>query len=248
MSDALEWIEADWPAPLGILAGCTTRIGGVSQDEFAALNLGLHVGDDPTHVADNRRLMTLGCGLANEPAWLDQVHGTHVVVDPGPVQSLEADAIVSTRSDAVCAIMVADCLPVLFVSENGEEVGAAHAGWRGLCNGVLEATVEAFETSAENLLVWLGPAISQEHFEVDDEVRDAFIDHDRIAAQCFTQNLQGGWQADLCSLAEQRLHGMGVQQIYGGGLCTFSDPQRFFSYRRNGQCGRMAAFVARASA
>jgi YfiH family protein len=247
LSDALEWIGADWPAPPGILAGCTTRIGGVSQDEFAALNLGVNVGDDPTHVAENRRLMTLSCGLANEPVWLDQVHGTHVVVDPGPVRSLEADAVVSTRSDAVCAIMVADCLPVLFVSENGEEVGAAHAGWRGLCNGVLEVTIEAFRAPAESLLVWLGPTISQEHFEVGDEVRDAFIEHDRVAAQCFTQNVRGRWQADLCSLAEQRLHGLGVRQIYGGGMCTFSDPQRFFSYRRSGQCGRMAAIIARRS-
>lgn len=247
MSVSADWIAAGWPALPGVLAGCTTRVGGVSQREFATLNLGMHVGDDPAHVAENRRLMTLSCGLAREPTWLNQVHGKHVVVDPAPDQSLEADAIVSTKSDVVCAIMVADCLPVLFVSENGEEIGAAHAGWRGLCVGVLEATVEAFRTPAENLLVWLGPAISQEHFEVGDEVRDAFIDHDRVAAQCFTQNVRGHWQADLCGLAEQRLNGLGVQQIYGGGLCTFGDPQRFFSYRRSGQCGRMAAFVARGS-
>lgn len=247
MSVAVEWIAAGWPAPPGVLAGCTTRIGGVSQREFAALNLGMHVGDERRHVAENRRRMTLSCALVKEPLWLDQVHGKQVIVDPSPAQSLAADAIVSTKTDVVCAIMVADCLAVLFVAENGAEVGAAHAGWRGLCDGVLEATVAAFRTPAENLLVWLGPAISQEHFEVGDEVREAFVAHDRVAAQCFTPNVRGRWQADLYSLAEQRLHGLGVQQIYGGGLCTFSDPQRFFSYRRNGQCGRMAAFVTRGS-
>ncbi len=242
-----DWINAAWPAPANVVAGCTTKNGGISQGKFATLNLGLHVGDNPDHVAENRRRMRTGCGLRSAPHWLDQVHGSKVVVDPNPDAVPKADAIVSSRPDVVCAVMIADCLPVLFASKDGEEVGAAHAGWRGLSAGVLEATIEAFTTPAENLVVWLGPAISQEHFEVGDEVRDAFVENDRIAAQCFAQNVRGRWQADLCGLAGQRLHGAGVRQIYGGGLCTFGDSKRFFSYRRNGQCGRMAAFVTRSS-
>lgn len=247
MTQSDAWIKAGWPAPANVIAGCTTRGGGISQGKFATLNLGLHVGDNPDHVAENRRRMRAACGLRSAPLWLNQVHGAQVVVDPSPDAVPEADAIVSSRPDVVCAVMIADCLPVLFVSKDGAEVGAAHAGWRGLCAGVLEATIEAFAAPAENLMVWLGPAISQEHFEVGDEVRDTFVDHDRIAAQCFVQNARGRWQADLCSLAGQRLQGAGVEQIYGGGLCTFGDSNRFFSYRRNGQCGRMAAFVTRCS-
>jgi len=241
------WIKAGWPAPANIIAGCTTKAGGVSQREFATLNLGMHVGDDPDHVAENRLRMRSVCGLKMMPTWLNQVHGTHVVVDPSPDAVPTADAIVSTVPNVVCAVMIADCLPVLFASTDGEKVGAAHAGWRGLCAGVLETTIAALKTPAENLVVWLGPAISQDHFEVGDEVRDAFINFDRNAARCFAQNARGRWQADLCALAVQRLHSMGVRQVFDGGLCTFGDPKRFFSYRRDGQCGRMAAFVARDS-
>ncbi len=241
------WIKADWPAPANVVAGCTTKAGGVSQREFATLNLGMHVGDDPDHVAENRRRMRSECGLKMMPNWLNQVHGSRVVVDPSADEVPTADAIVSTQPDVVCAVMIADCLPVLLASTDGEEVGAAHAGWRGLCAGVLEATIEAFRAPAENLVVWLGPAISQEHFEVGDEVRDAFINHDRSSVHCFTQNARGRWQADLCGLAGQRLHSVGVRQVFGSGLCTFGAPKQFFSYRRDGQCGRMAAFVARGS-
>lgn len=238
-------ITANWPAPPNIVAGCSTRSGGVSVGVYESLNLGTHVGDDVDAVRENRLRLRTNASMPAEPAWLDQVHGTAVAVEPAA--GSRADAAISRTVNRVCAVMIADCLPVLFTNRSGTEVGAAHAGWRGLAGGVLERTVEAFEAVPGELLAWMGPAIGQPAFEVGDEVRAAFLRHDRAASIAFTQNSQGRWQADLCALARQRLAAVGVDQVFGGGFCTYSDAERFFSYRRDGQCGRMAAYVFRKS-
>lgn len=245
MTIPVDWIEANWPAPGGIVAGSTTRTGGVSEGVYASLNLGAHVGDSAETVAENRRRFVTQCELPAEPAWLSQVHGTDVVVDPTPGEPIQADAIFTRSANTVCAVMTADCLPVLVVSHDGGELAAAHAGWRGLRDGILESTLAAFQTPPEKLLVWLGPAISQKHFEVGDEVREAFVSHDKSMTDCFTRNDRGRWQADLCGLARRKLNATGIRQVFGGAYCTYGDAQRFFSHRRDGQCGRMASFVFR---
>jgi len=240
------WIRADWPAPAGITGGTTCRTGGVSGKSYASLNLAAHVGDDESLVQANRQRFVTACGLPGEPAWLTQVHGTTVVRAGNPGDVAGADAIVTGSANRVCAILTADCLPVLFASDDGREVAAAHAGWRGLCEGVLEATVDAFESPPSRLMAWFGPAISQRAFEVGEEVRDRFLSRDSAAAGCFGENPRGRWQADLYGLAALRLRHAGVTRLYGGGRCTFGEPGAFFSYRRDGQCGRMATFVFRA--
>lgn len=240
---AASWIHADWPAPQGVVAGCSTRIGGVSRGRYASLNLGEHVGDDETAVARNRGLLATLLDLPGEPLWLSQVHGCSVEVNARP--GAEADASVAGDAGAVCAIMVADCLPVLFCSENGSEIAAAHAGWRGLAAGVLENTLAALAAPPSAILAWLGPAISQPAFEVGDEVRDAFVSHEPTATAHFEPNPRGRWQADLYGLARQRLAAAGVERVYGGGFCTSADSERFFSHRRDGTSGRMAALIFR---
>jgi hypothetical protein len=242
---SVTWIPADWPAPPGITGGTTCRGGGVSRNSCASLNLAAHVGDDERRVRVNRQRFVAACGLPNEPAWLTQVHGTTVVRAEDRGDLYGADAIVTESANRVCVILTADCLPVLFASADGREIGAAHAGWRGLCGGVLEATVAAFESRPSGLMAWFGPAISQRAFEVGDEVRDRFVSQDSAAAGCFDENPDGRWQADLYGLAGLRLRNVGVTKVYGGGRCTFGEPDAFFSYRRDGQCGRMATFVFR---
>lgn len=230
----------DWPAPANVHALQTTRNGGVSGAPFHSFNLGDHVGDAPLNVARNR--MLLSPALPSEPVWLKQVHGT-TVVDAGLASCLPVgDAVIARQRDAVCVVMTADCLPVLLCDDQGAVVGAAHAGWRGLCDGVLEATVRAMQVNPSSLMAWLGPAIGQQAFEVGGEVRDAFMAHDPQASEAFIARGEK-WMADLELLARQRLHTAGVQRIYGGGMCTFNDEARFFSYRRDGQTGRMGTFI-----
>lgn len=242
---AADWLEPDWPAPPGVTALTTTRPGGVSRGPFASMNLAAHVGDDAEAVAANRRALRAALDLPAEPLWLSQVHGTAVAdvsVDDGGVVP-EADASVSAVSGRACAVMTADCLPVLFAARDGSAVAAAHAGWRGLVAGVLEATVEKLGTPPETLLAWLGPAISQAAFEVGDEVRAAFVAADPDADTAFLPNAAGRWQADLYALARRRLSAAGVGAVYGGGECTYRDSRRFFSYRREAHCGRMASII-----
>ena len=237
------WIAADWQAPPNIVAGCTLRHGGVSRGPYASLNLGIHVGDDAAAVAENRSRFAARCELPAEPRWLTQVHGSRVVRDAEA--GSEADAAITANSGQVCVVMVADCLPVLLTDAAGTEVAAAHAGWRGLADGVLENTVDAFTAAPSRLQAWLGPAISAPSFEVGSEVRERFVDQDPAAAASFRRNDRGRWQADLPGLARQRLSAMGVTSIHGGQYCTYLEPDRFFSYRRDGQCGRMAAYIFR---
>lgn len=240
-----EWIAADWPAPPGIVGGTTLRRGGLSHGRYASLNLGANVGDEPGLVAENRARFREACGLPAEPLWLEQVHGTVVVAAEEAIDTPQADGIFTGRDDVVCAVLTADCLPVLFASSDGRAMAAAHAGWRGLCDGVLESTVAALNTNPSDLLVWLGPAISPVAFEVGDEVRERFLMRDQQAADLFGRNKRGRWQADLSGLATRRLQQVGVSHIWGGRHCTLREPEAFFSYRRDGQCGRMATFIFR---
>ncbi|HLO62579.1 MAG TPA: peptidoglycan editing factor PgeF [Azonexus sp.] len=242
---AADSLLPDWPAPANVRALQTLRTGGCSPAPWNSLNLGDHVGDDPTRVAANRG--SLRERLPAEPLWLNQVHGTTVVDAASATQRVAADAAFSRRPGAVCAVMTADCLPVLFCDRAGTVVAAAHAGWRGLLDGVLENTVAAMQVPAGELLAWLGPAIGPERFEVGDEVRAAFVAKDAGAAACFVAQADGKWLADIYGLARQRLVGLGVAHISGGNVCTVSDAEHYFSYRRDGVTGRMATLIWLAS-
>jgi YfiH family protein len=238
-------IHPDWPVPGPVKSLMTTRQGGVSSAPWDSFNLGDHVGDDPQHVAANRA--RLRQDLPAEPLWLKQIHGARVV-DPGVASDREADAAFTRSPAMVCAVLVADCLPVLFCDGAGSVVAAAHAGWRGLASGVLEAAVAAMGVAPEDVLAWMGPAIGPRAFEVGDEVRQVFVRQHAEAASAFTAQPSGGesrqkWLADIYQLARLRLNHAGVTAIYGGGRCTYGEPGEFFSYRRDGVTGRMAALI-----
>ncbi len=244
-TEGLGWLSPEWPAPPTVRAGCTLRTGGVSAPPFDTLNLGAHVGDDPAAVHENRRRLRAALDIPAEPAWLEQVHGAAVVrLERGPSHgALRADAAVSRDPGEVCAVQVADCLPVLLADREGSAVAAAHGGWRGLAAGVLESTVQALALAPERLLAWLGPGIGPAHFEVGSEVREAMVSGDPGAGVAFAANAHGRWQCDLCTLARRRLERLGLRSIYGGEWCVYEESGRFFSYRRSGRCGRMAALI-----
>jgi YfiH family protein len=242
MKSSIEYLVPDWPAPEWVHAASTTRNGGVSGGAWATFNLAQHVADDPAHVARNRRSLIEALHLPSQPVWLQQVHGVRVLDLSGDRSDTMADAGFSATPGVVCAVMTADCLPVLFTDTGGSAVAAAHAGWRGLVSGVLEATVAHFADPGE-VMAWLGPAIGPQAFEVGAEVRDAFFAHHPQAVQAFRPNAAGRWLADIYALARQRLASVGVRRIYGGGLCTFSEADRFFSYRREHVTGRMASLI-----
>jgi YfiH family protein len=232
----------DWPAPANIHARVTTRAGGASTGPWQGLNLATHVGDDPAHVGLNRAW--LRAQLPNEPLWLEQVHGTDCVVAESALSGSCADASVSFEPWQICAVLTADCLPVLFCAQDGSCVGAAHAGWRGLLSGVLENTVRSMQVPPEQVMAWLGPAIGPQSFEVGSEVRALFLAQGANSAEAFSPHGEK-WLADIYALARLRLQAMGVSAIYGGGLCTVSDAARFYSYRRDGATGRMASLIWR---
>lgn len=236
-------IRPDWPAPARVRAASSTRLGGVSQGVYASLNLGAHVGDAAAAVAENRRRLAAGLELPGEPLWLNQVHGCSVAQAGAAAPCPEADAAIADRPGRVCAVMTADCLPVLLCDDRGERVSAVHAGWRGLCGGVIERAVQAMQVPGERLLAWLGPAIGPGAFEVGEEVRQAFVERDADAAAAFCPSPRGRWLADLYALARRRLARVGVNSVHGGGFCTLSDSKRFFSFRRDGVTGRMASLI-----
>jgi len=239
-------LEFDWRLPAGVHAAFTTRLGGESSAPWDSFNVATHVGDAPEDVAANRARLESLLALPAEPAWLNQIHGAAVVdLDSLPEGVITADAAVARADGRVCVVMVADCLPVLFASRDGRRIAAAHAGWRGLAAGVLEQTVAAMKVRGDVLTAWLGPAISKEHFEVGDEVRAAFVDVDSGAADAFVRNTGGKWQANLAGLARRRLAALGVTDVSGGHWCTFADRERFYSHRRDGKGGRMAALIWR---
>ncbi|EXF95295.1 laccase [Pseudomonas fluorescens HK44] len=236
----IDWLIPDWPAPAGVKACVTTRAGGVSLAPFDSLNLGDHVDDNPEAVAENRRRLTDHFSI--QPAWLQQVHGIAVAhADPATVAT--ADASWTVTPGIACAAMTADCLPALFCDRAGTRVAAAHAGWRGLAAGVLEATVESLAVDPAEVLVWLGPAIGPKAFEVGPEVREAFVRQLAETDQAFVPSHNTGkFMADIYTLARLRLAACGVTAVYGGGFCTVTDP-RFFSYRRSPRTGRFASLV-----
>ena len=212
-----EWIRADWPAPEHVVAGTTTRTGDINK-------------------------------IAAEPRRLNQVHGATVLrsSDPAFKEGVpDADAVISSAVNEVIAVRTADCLPVLLCSTAGEEIAAVHCGWRGLAADILANTIDAMDTAAGDLMVWFGPAISQQAFEVQDDVRDAFVSKDEDSAACFKTNERGRYQADLYGLARLKLTRAGVESVYGGGLCTYADQELFYSFRRDGSTGRMLSFIYR---
>ena len=257
-----EVIVPDWPAPARVLAASTQRAGGVSRGSYASLNLGTGVGDNATTVARNRRILAQMLDLPAEPLWLRQVHGTTILdLDSsdspaanqrsgesslGPSASMQppaADGAVTSLPGQPCVVLTADCLPVLLCDTSGNRVGAAHAGWRGLAGGVLESAVTRMAANPRRLLAWIGPGIGPGAYEVGGEVLDEFAAWDPDAAQYFAPNASGHWQADLYGLARQRLQAAGVESVYGGGWCTHTESERFFSHRREAPCGRMATVI-----
>lgn len=233
------WLKADWPAPEFIQAGTTLRRGGVSKAPYDSFNLASHVGDESEAVEQNRRLLN----LPNAPQWLEQIHSTAAVLLPCKDDIPKADASYTSKINTVCVVMTADCLPVLITDKEGSCVAAIHAGWRGLCDGVIEATIKKLPAAAENLLVWLGPAIGPDVYEIGEEVYDAFTKRDNEAKRAFTVTSEQHWLFDIYHLAKLRLNRVGVDNIYGGEHCTLTEKEDFFSYRRDGVTGRTASMI-----
>lgn len=235
------WIEPDWPAPRPVRAVTTLRRGGASGGPYASLNLGHHVGDDAACVQENRRRLSRAFSLPAEPTWLQQVHGSQIVDAEGDERV--ADGSVAARPGAVCAVLTADCLPVLLCTQDGDRVAAVHGGWRGLAGGVLESAVERLGTTA--LLAWLGPAIGADAFEVGAEVRQVFLEQNEVFTRAFRPAGNDRWLTDIYEIARIRLAALGVTRCYGGECCTYTEGDRFFSYRRDGITGRMATLIWR---
>jgi len=237
------WLVPEWPSPTWVRACTTIRLGGVSEGVYASLNLAEHVGDEPRHVEENRRRLLKALHLSAMPLWLQQEHGT-VVADAGSAKpGCAADASYTNRRGVVCAVLTADCLPLLLCDSDGTRVAAVHAGWRGLLGGIIENAVRALHCPGSQLLAWLGPAIGPNVFEVGSEVRSAFVAADPAAAAAFCPSPAGRWLADIYTLARQRLARVHVEMVYGGHWCTVSDEERFYSYRRDGVTGRMASLI-----
>ena len=241
---SVHFIQPNWPAPVNVKALQTTRMGGVSLAPYASLNLGAHVNDDTAAVATNRQLLMPY--LPSEPVWVNQVHGIEVIDAAQSTCLQNADAAFTTQLNVVCVTMTADCLPVLLCDKAGTVVAAVHAGWRGLCDGAIEAAVHKMQVPKSEILVWLGPAIGPNAFEVGEEVRAQFIQHDQQATQAFKPH-EDKWLCNMYLIAQQRLKALGVTQIYGGGVnedfCTYTDEARFFSFRRDNITGRMASLI-----
>lgn len=236
-------IIPDWPAPDNIRAFSTTRQGGFSQSPFDSFNLGDHVGDDIAIVTQNRQQLSQLAQTPEAPRWLKQVHGAHVISSRDWQCDIEADAIFSKHKDHICTIMTADCLPILLCNQQGDTVAAIHAGWRSLAAGIIEKTLHHFNGESDTILAWLGPAIGPSQFEVGQDVYDIFCQHSPHASNAFTATDNSHYLADIYQLARQRLNEQSVHAIYGGDFCTVNDTQRFFSYRRDGQTGRMATLI-----
>ena len=246
MNRQFECIYPDWRVPARVHACVTTRLGGVSKPPFDSMNLATHVGDDLQAVEQNRQLLRQQLQLPQEPRWLEQVHGVQVA-DGDCLSQCQADAFYTDRSDVVGVVLTADCLPVFIANSCGSEVAVAHAGWKGLLQGVVEHTVKRFLSTPAELRVWLGPAIGPEVFEVGEEVRQGFIEEagqDKAAVSaCFKSKENGKWLADIYALARYRLKRLGISRVSGGDFCTVSDQHMFYSYRRDGKTGRMASLI-----
>ncbi len=236
-------LHADWNVPNPIRALTTTRVGGISKPPFDTMNLALHVNDAPADVQKNRGLLLTQLQLPHEPRWLNQVHGTHAI-DITHATDINADACYTQNKNTVCAVMTADCLPILICNTQGSEVAAIHAGWRGLLNGVINNTIQSLQSKPKELLAWLGPAISTAHFAVSEEIVIAFSERDSHNKACFKQDDNQQWYADLYALAKNTLQQLGLAHISGGDYCTYRDADWFYSYRRdNKTTGRMASLI-----
>lgn len=241
---SLQFIEPDWPAPVNVHAICTTRLGGVSAGKYATLNLGTHVEDVREAVLENRVRVRQALTLPAEPVWLNQVHGTSVVDAAVASAGTTADGVYATRSGVVCAILAADCLPIFLCNRAGTEIALLHAGWRGLSTGIVAAGLKQLRSSPDQLLAWLGPAISAKAYEVGDDVRDAFLARHADAGTGFLPGrAPGKWFMDLYLLARQQLVVAGVSAVHGGNYCTATQADLFFSHRRDGVSGRMASLL-----
>ncbi len=238
----IEIIRADWPATERVQAFTTTRSGGVSEDCYQSLNLASHVNDNPAHVERNRQRLRQQLNLPADPLWLNQTHSTQVICADNPL-TLDGDAAFSRQANTVCTVLTADCLPVLIANKAGDCVAAAHAGWRGLLAGVIENTINAMAQNPDELMVWIGPAISAHVFEVGADVRQAFMDAMPDGEQAFEQTDESHWLADMVKLARMKLHRKGIDDVYGGDYCSYQNAQQFFSYRRDGETGRMGSFI-----
>ncbi|WP_456379282.1 peptidoglycan editing factor PgeF [Thiolapillus sp.] len=236
-----DWIVPDWPAPARVRVLSTTRRGGFSPPPWDSFNLGDHVGDSPDLVARNRARLVADAHLPAEPLWMEQIHGCEVLSSGD--HRCRGDARFSNKPGEICTVMTADCLPVLLCDIQGTAVAAVHAGWRGLAGGVLEQALRCFHQPASAIMAWLGPAIGPAAFAVGDEVREAFLRQQAGAEAAFESCAQGKWLADIYELARQRLYARGVTQVHGGGFCTYTDAEHFFSYRRDGRTGRMASLI-----
>ncbi|EKO3578180.1 peptidoglycan editing factor PgeF [Vibrio metschnikovii] len=235
-------IIPNWPAPNNVKAFCSTRHGGFSLPPYDGLNVGMHVGDDPSIVAKNRDWLQQYCRMPSTPIWLNQTHSTRVIeVSQPSYKVLDADGIVTSTPRVVCSAMTADCLPILITNMQGTRVAAVHAGWRGLAGGIVEQALDKF---SDDVLIWLGPAIGPQAFEVGDEVRQVFCDYDSHAQRAFsTTSNCGKWLADIAQLAQLRLAKIGIDQVVKSDLCTYQHDQQFYSYRRDGVTGRQACFI-----
>jgi YfiH family protein len=240
--ETVPWLIPDWPAPPGVRACTTTRKGGISRPPYASLNLGDHVGDRRRAVLTNRQLLSQTLQLPAEPCWLQQVHGRSIVdaeqVEPG----VEADGSFTRRAGVVCAVLTADCLPVLLCDKAGQTIAALHCGWRSLSAGIIAAAVEALDIAPAELMAWLGPAIGPDAFEVGADVRTAFVTVDTDHAAAF-RSCGDRWKADIYHLARQQLVRLAVKSVYGGGRCTYTEADQFYSFRRDGTTGRTATLI-----
>ncbi len=237
------YIKPNWPAPINVCAYVTTRTDGRSKPPYNSFNLAQHVGDNPIDVLANRKQLHDELNLPNEPIWLKQMHGNNVIRANQMMINTEADASYTTSPDTICVILTADCLPILLCDRLGTKVAAIHAGWRSLSAGIIEKTVKTLNTSGSQLLAWLGPAISQQFYEVGKDVYDKFVQYSKESKKAFTQNNKSKWLTNIYTLAKQRLLSCSITNIYDNKLCTFSDEQRFFSYRRDGKTGRIASLI-----
>ena len=237
------WIAANWPALDHIHAGTTTRIGGASGIPYDSFNLADHVGDNQKNVSHNRKLLRNQLNLPAEPYWLQQVHGNRVIAAKIANSAEPADGIVTDQTNIVCTVLTADCLPLLLRNVHGTQIAAIHVGWRGFSKNIITNAIETFAENRENIIAWLGPCIGASHYEIDDEVRNACLNICGAAEHAFNPGRDGHWFADLHRLAKYQLAHLGIENIYGGGYCTYGDANLFFSYRRDGITGRMASLI-----
>lgn len=243
MNPNKHWLKPDWPVPPNVHAATTLRSGGTSQGFYNSLNPASHVGDNPEWVNQNRQIIKKLLNLPSEPVWLNQTHSNLAINAATSLQPVSADASFTDQANVVCAVMTADCLPLLVCATGGSEIAAIHAGWRGLLDGVIDNTIAALQN--RDILVWLGPAIGPECFEVGAEVRAAFLSKSVEYSPAFKKFSQDTWLADIYHLARINLAALGIEKVFGGGFCTVTDEERFYSFRRDKDTGRMATLIWR---